>query len=155
MHIRLTQPGWETYTGQVGVIDFVDGLSTDDVSTKDATRLAAVVNCKWEESEKPVSPTELLLHVQNVEAPIIPERERGEDEQVVSEPVEPQATQEPEVPAVQVPKISMDKVEALIAAEGINGLRKLAEPLGIKGRSVADLLAALERVGAIEKAKTE
>ena len=42
MKLRLMNGGFENYTGQMGVVDFVDGLSTGDVLPIDGTRFAAL-----------------------------------------------------------------------------------------------------------------
>lgn len=43
MHIRLTQPGYENFTGLLGAISFTDGLSDYGVSEQQAGGILIVV----------------------------------------------------------------------------------------------------------------
>lgn len=132
MRVKLTQPGWETYTGQMGVIFFEGGMSNDHVSTRDAVRLAACVNCEWEDGSN-LSPTHELLMVQNNAAPVVEARQAGSEEPVAPAPKEeegevriyqavvsgpkPEAPLAPEAP-VEVEVLAPAPVEAPAAEEG-------------------------------------
>lgn len=163
MKIRIVGAGFETYTGQMGVIDFVDGVSTDDVSTRDAQRLAACVPCEWVESTKPVSPSSIVLESGNVEAPVLPEREKGAEVEVLSPGPEALTSElkaftgnledaSPLVQLIMKPSYKLEVLEKIIDGNGIAGLREIAEPLGIKGRSISDILDALKEGGFVEVA---
>ena len=43
MHLKLTQPGYEGFTGAMGAIDFVDGVSVYSVSPQQADGILIVV----------------------------------------------------------------------------------------------------------------
>lgn len=77
MKIKLTQPGWEGYTGQMGVLFFENGTSTADVAPKDAVRMAATMLCEYEDGTS-CSPSQRLLDTTNQEATSV--RETTDDE---------------------------------------------------------------------------
>ena len=43
MHLKLTQPGYENFTGQLGAIDFTDGVSDYGVSPRQAEGVTITV----------------------------------------------------------------------------------------------------------------
>lgn len=43
MRIKLVQSGYETFTGGLGNVDFVDGLSVGSVSKESAAGIAAIL----------------------------------------------------------------------------------------------------------------
>lgn len=55
MKIKLTQPGYENFTGAIANVDFVDGVSSHDISPNEVTGLAATISVAWvDEDESPV-----------------------------------------------------------------------------------------------------
>ena len=57
MRIRLTQPGYENFTGPLGAIEFTDGLSDYAVSPQQAGGILGIV--QGEQVEEPeVAPAE-------------------------------------------------------------------------------------------------
>jgi hypothetical protein len=45
MKIRLTQPGYESFTGLFGSLTFTNGLSDDEVSIETAAGIANLIQC--------------------------------------------------------------------------------------------------------------
>jgi hypothetical protein len=133
MKLRLLDPGMQHYTAQMGAVFFVDGLSTADVSHKDATRIAAVYRCEYEDGTNP-SVSQFLFDQMHREAVSV-----SATVQVAEEAAPAPA------PVIDPTKTVYD--EATLAAiadkEGIQGLRDLAEPMGIKGNSIRGLIDAL------------
>ena len=133
MKLRLTQGGFETYTGQMGVVWFEDGLSTKDVLPIDAIRIAATIGAQWEDGTA-ANVGEMYLN--NMHTPAFV----GMSEQAAEEPAAPVQSS---VPAPGVPSGAAHTVEELakIADEkGIAGLREIAEPLGVKATSIVTLM---------------
>lgn len=157
MKVKLIEQGWETYTGQMGVTFFVDGLSTADVSTRDARRIAAAMRAEWEDGST-LSPSELILENADTPAPVMPVN-------VLSDPViaeelwapepDPSVSDEPAPmdspdPDNQRPQYTEVELAELIDSGGIAALRDIADPLGIKGRSVNDILDDLRAGGYVK-----
>lgn len=130
MKLRLTQAGFENYTGQMGVTFFEDGLSTNEVSTMDATRMAAVMQCEWEGGAT-ASVTQRLLDEANTPAPIFeaaPEAEPLVDLEVQDEAAEPSK------------QWTLEELEAVADDHGIAGLRAIGEEIGVKNVSIKGLI---------------
>lgn len=145
MKLRLTQPGFATYTGQMGVIFFEDGLSTNDVLVQDAVRMAAVMICEWEDGTSP-SVAQSILDNADTPAPTFVSGDDGQHELTAEQLAASgeSQTQEP-VPAGGY---TAEQLAAVADKEGINGLRKIAEPLGIKSNSIVSMIDQILKAGA-------
>jgi hypothetical protein len=134
MKLRLTAPGWETYTGQMGVIFFENGLSVSDVLSIDAVRVAGVIGAEWENGT-PANVSQIYLDNMNTEASSVQETTVAKETEVSTEEV-------PTVDIVQVVAGTYTEEElAKVADEsGITGLRAIATPLGVKGNSIRSLI---------------
>jgi hypothetical protein len=131
MKLRLTQPGWESYSGQMGVIQFKDGMSEGDVLEIDAVRVSAVLLCEWENGATS-SVTRRLVEEANTPAPDL-ETQRAADLAKVT------AAQ----PKKEKPRFTEAELEAIADKKGITGLREAAEPFGIKSNSIRGLIDAM------------
>ncbi|MFM0095671.1 hypothetical protein PQQ87_08660 [Paraburkholderia nemoris] len=136
MKLRLKQPGWESYSGQMGVIQFVDGVSVGDVLEIDAVRVSAVMLCEWEDGTT-ASVAKRLVDEADTPAPSL-ERSKADDLAKVT------AAQ----PKKEKPKFTEAELEKIADEKGINGLRELAEPFGIKSNSIRNLIDAMLKAAA-------
>jgi len=143
MKLRLTQAGFETYTGQMGVVMFKDGLSETDVLPIDAIRISAAIGAEWEDGSA-ANVGEMYLNQMHVPAFV-----GGDDINNMSMPVEgddePPKPQKPEEkpaeePAGDAPKYTYDELSAIADKEGIAGLRKLGDTVGVKGKSIVEII---------------
>lgn len=163
MKVRLTQSGFETYTGQMGVMFFEDGLSTTDVSLNDAIRLSAVMSASWENGES-VSIAQRLIDEADTGAPIMRQigDEAGDvtseasesDESLVEEVAsEDGSTEEEASPATKASEnaYTAEELAAIADKDGINGLREIAEPHGIKNNSIRGLIEAIVKAGIVKE----
>ena len=140
MKLRLKQHGFETYTGQMGVIFFENGVSTTDVDPRDSVRMSAVMQCEWENGDAS-NVAQWLLDNAETAAPIL-ESHTG------TESINPAPTDElptDEQPAaeqpVSAPVYTEEQLAAIADEKGIAGLREIAEPMGIKNNSIRGLIA--------------
>jgi hypothetical protein len=124
MKIKMVQPGYEGFTGNFGGVEFVDGVSIADVAPMVATRIANVVR------------------VENVEGGANPSASQAALDSY-SKPMElrPQDT-----PAPKPQKYTEAELEAIAGKEGIKGLRKISDPLGVKSNGIAELIALILKV---------
>jgi hypothetical protein len=120
MKIRLLQPGWETFTGNFGGVEFADGVSVNDANTREAARLANVVRCELEDGSNP-SASQVALD------------SKGTIMQVGSD----------RAPAPAPVKYSRTALEEIAGAKGIKGLREIGDPMGVKASGIADLIEAI------------
>jgi hypothetical protein len=120
MKIKLVQPGYENMTGFFGCVEFIDGVSVDEVSEIEARRLGSVVAIRTLEGKDP-SAAQMLIDLQ-------------------SEPMA-LATTVPDAPEELVLlDHTPESLAAVADAGGIAGIRAIAGPLGIKGTSIAELI---------------
>ncbi len=128
MKLRLTQKGFDNYTGQMGVVFFENSLSTTDVSVLDATRMSAVMSFEWEDGSA-ANIAQHLLDRAGMTAPVSSPSVSAVETN--SEPTEK-------------PKSYTEADLAAIAdAKGIAGLREISEPLGVKGNSIRGLIDSI------------
>jgi hypothetical protein len=135
MKLRLTQLGFENYTGQMGVIFFKDGLSTADVLVVDATRMAAVMGCEWENGS-PANVGQIYLDNMNTPAPLSGAAVERKDE-VKNSAIEPSASVAFGVTYTE------EQLAAIADEKGIAGLREISDLIGIKGNSIRGLIDAI------------
>lgn len=120
MKIRIIEKGWAGYTGDLGAFAFVDSVSVQDIGQADAAYLAGIVSIENIETGKSPSVTQLMV-----------------DSIDRSVPVEKRS--EATAPAIG-PKHTKDELEAIADSLGIKGIREIAEPLGLKGNSISELI---------------
>lgn len=155
--IRLTQEGFENYTGQMGILFFEDGLSTHPVPFKDANRMSAVMVCEFEDGTS-CNPAQRLLDTANQS------HDQGRettDQPPAEEPVVIAPVEEPVVitltpavdenaPARPTVVYSRDELADIADKKGIAGLREIATPLGIKSNSITGLIEELVKATAAQ-----
>lgn len=125
----------ERYTAQLGAVFFENGVSTADVSHKDATRIAAVYACAYEDGTNP-SVSQFLLD--QMHAPAVSTSATT----VVTEPTAP--APETVAPVTPAAKVWNEAELAAIADEkGIGGLREIADTMNIKNNSIRGLIDAI------------
>lgn len=140
MKLRLTQKHYENYTGQMGITNFVDGLSTEDVLPNVGGRMAAVMNCEWENGA-PANVGQIYLENLHTEAPIASEAMAAD---VAA--FDAQAADAAQTKAL-LPQYTAEQLGLIADANGIAGLRAIAEPFGIKSNSIGGLIEAIVKVG--------
>lgn len=156
MIIKIVEPGYENFTGEMGVMMFKDAVSVDHVSRADATLLAASIRVIDFETGKHIPDAgedvnDRHIHVAPVTFPTLAEIRAAE-----------RAAQDGSAPAQPV-KVVTEKPKKIYSAEelakiadtsGIGGLRELADPMGIKGTSIGkiinDILRAQGNAGTAE-----
>lgn len=127
MKLKLTAVGYENFTGLFGTVEYVDGLSVNDVMPQTAKRVACVISVEWEDGTK-VGVADALIANQNMPAP---------NETATVVPVEV------EKPVITTVAWTEEELGAVADEQGIAGLREIAEPHGIKGNSIANLIKGI------------
>jgi hypothetical protein len=153
MKLRLTQKGFEQYTGLFGIVEFKDGVSVDHVNHVERNLLRALVACEefddtqapaeeqraqGDESEQPTDASQEQGANQAGEgegsggnAPDTPAETQGGSEQAGTDAGEGEG---------KAPVYTREQLEKVADAEGIAGLRKIAEQYGVKANSIAKLI---------------
>lgn len=140
-YLRMTAPGWETFTGDMAGIAFEDGVSTDHVPRAMIDRIAALIavvlvdeNGKGNQAAGPAA--RLLTR-----------------EEVESEPVSALQTQSLAEKAKELRKVAAEtetnpagkiytpeELTQIADKEGIKGLRKIADPWGVHDRKIKNMI---------------
>jgi hypothetical protein len=148
MKLRLTAPGWESYTGQMGVIFFEDGLSVSDVLPVDAVRVAGVIGAEWEDGSA-ANVSQMYLDNMHTEA-------KTDAEQRVVDTADAPKTADPDAAKEKAELLGVTYTEEQLAEiadkQGISGLRDIAGPLGIKSNSISGLIEAIIKAAGAPKA---
>ena len=136
MKLRLTQAGFQNFTGQMGVVWFENGLSTTDVLPIDGVRISAAIGATWEDGTTP-NKAEMYLSVKD--SPSFVGTPRS-----VEEPATASSGDVNEAPAAASGVVYTEEALAKIADEkGIAGLRDIGDTLGVKGTSIVGLIAGI------------
>jgi len=122
MKIRITQPGWAGYTGDLGQYAFVDGVSVEDIGKGDAAHLAGIVSVENIEDGSNPSHSQRLVDANTKSAKV----------ETVIQGSEP----------VKLPDefYTKSQLEGVADISGIQGIRKISDPVGLKGTSISDLI---------------
>lgn len=143
MKLRLTQPGFENYNGQMGVNYFEAGLSLGDVMNIDAVRISAAMVCEWEDGSSP-SIAQSILDNANTPAPVLVSGADGQHDKDAVTQLSAASIQS-DVPKTS--QYSFEQLSTIADAQGIKGLRAIAEPLGIRSNSIKELIDAILNAG--------
>lgn len=143
MKLRLTQAGFENYTGQMGVVQFKDGLSESDVLPIDAIRIAAAIGAEWEDGSA-ANVGDMYLNNMHTPAYV------GMAEKPVEEVVVEAKTEQTETTAKPAAAFTQEELAQIADEKGIAGLREVADPLGVKGTSIVGLMEAIMKAQGIK-----
>ena len=138
MKLRITQGGWAGYTGNFGNIDFVDGLSVRDVTQIEVDRVSGLISVQSEAGEE-VGPAHRLVGGATIAATVLEGLPVASDADLKAEEAKQEA-----VKAAEIVFYTAEELEAIAHDKGIHGLRKIAKPLGVKGRSINELVAEIQ-----------
>lgn len=150
MKLKITQRGFENYSGQMGMILFKDGISVNDVPEHEALRLSALFGCTWDTDEQVVitrNPAEMSAPVGRethlVETDGTLEEVAGNDGADRPTFIEPDFT---DAPIKITKRYSLDELEEIADRDGIKGIRAVAGKYGIRGSSINGLIDEILRI---------
>lgn len=146
MKVKLTQAGWEDLNGWFGAFEFVDGVSVKDLNPAECNRLRACVGCDIIERDEGYVPMNAdYSEIKSAEAPV------GNTIQPVDpEELEKKLEKDKQslmsrianaIKSKEVEKVwTAEELEAIADDEGIAGLRRIADPMGVKGKAIQQLI---------------
>ncbi len=139
MKLRLTGKGFTNFTGQMGVNNFTDGLSDNEVHPAEALRIANVMGAEWEDGS---SANTAQLYQESLHIEVDTSRH--------SIDVVPATQTENEAEATVVLPVAFtrNELELIADTDGIAGLREIGNKLGIKSNSIVGMIdAIMEKTG--------
>lgn len=151
MRLRILDTGFANMTGLLGTIEFVDGVSVEEVSSAEAARLGTILSIEVVGTGANPSTTQLMVDTHNKNLSELGLTQPGLLEPQPEAPVKELAPESPSVSAEGEqpgkPVLSWDfteeQLDALVKKEGIAGLRAFSEQYGINGQSIAKIVKGL------------
>lgn len=141
--IRINESGWHKFSGNMGGIEFIDGVSVEDVSRNEMQRISAAVRIQEVISQDESG------DVDGKQLGVTADLSRGmgtsaivkQKETIVEDAVE-EELEVAEVVAVDEDgeEYTREVLELIADKEGIIGLRKIAEKFGVKGNSIVRII---------------
>jgi hypothetical protein len=159
--IKITQPGWEGFTGEFGMVVFADGVSEDLVSPRQFNVIAATIAVEEvDEAGEHVGLPGIQDNMKGaavIGAPVLTELPRATDEDAKAEAKRDAAQAKAPAPVDPLAVVYHTKadLEAVAEKKGIHGLREIAEPHGVKGRSINELVKEILKAEAKLKAQAD
>lgn len=137
--LKITQSGWEGFTGWLGPVWFDNGISREPTTPQIANQLSGIVQMvevAADGSTKAAGVAQAMVEGKGlayVETPLI---------QVTSEELEAESRLAAE--KAQKPPVdefnTVEQLEAIAEEKGINGLREIGAIWGVKERSIPKLI---------------
>ncbi len=159
MICRLAAPGWVNFTGNLGHgAAFKDGVSVEPLTPRQIARIGSSTVLVNNETGEQVGPSVMHWRAQPAEMSVAPQLQTATDEQVSAEAererliaeeekrkadeakalAEAQAKAQAAIEAQVI--YTRQELEAIGSNDGIQGLRDIAQPLGVKARAIGDLV---------------
>lgn len=129
--LRITEAGWGGYTGPLGGVPFTNGLSDELVDAQTAFRLGSILRVELCDDGVQAGAAGELLRLHNTAMEVKAEL-----------PLQMDAAPTPES-TTKTPAYTREHLEKIADKDGIAGLRKIADPKGIKGRGIAELISEI------------
>lgn len=132
MKVRLTQSGWENYTGLIRDVEFEDGVSTRALLAHEIDLFAALFEVRGIEGDETDIVVGHAARVANnslVRADVAEPLARATEEELNPTPA----------PAFHTEAELLDIADR----QGIKGLREIAKPLDVRGRAIPELISEI------------
>lgn len=146
--VRLIEPGFEKLTGLFGQYEFKDGVSVAELTDREAAVICGILRAETTEGVN-VSASAKMLNEGNIPAVSVPEMKRGNSDEPEAA-VESDEVESDEVETEEVIEASdddkdytFDELAAIADSKGIDGIRNIAKPRGVKGRSINELIEGI------------
>jgi hypothetical protein len=142
-HLKITQTGWEGFTGDLGFVEFKDGVSVEPLTDRQAAQISAAVLCvtvdeKGNEEGQHGIATDMIGGV-TLSVDPVEELRRAKPGDLIAE--RRKAVVDSEKPPTKI--YEREELEAIAEDKGINGLREIGSSWGARERSIAALIDAI------------
>jgi hypothetical protein len=135
--VKIVEKGWETFSDNIGGVDFVDGVSVREITEYEIARIAGSIQVVNLETGKQLNDAATLSD--NIGTVLEPRP----DASVITQKQFDQlnANDAPTKPEIVGAKVyTNDELLKIADEKGIQGLRDIAAPLGVKGRAIPELI---------------
>lgn len=136
MKLKITEQGWENFSGNLGITVFENGVSLYDVPQTEINVISGNIRVVNFENDENVGVLELNADLQNKPCS---SHNLQTWEEILNEQASPSAKP---VKAVQTAadKYTQEELEAIADKSGIAGLREVCDKIGVKGTSIVGLI---------------
>ncbi|MBX4911359.1 hypothetical protein HJA82_29035 [Rhizobium bangladeshense] len=143
-YLKIVSKGWQGYSGQLNIITFKDGISTEPVPPRIADRIAAcvqVVQCDAKGKEGKVAVNVGVQHRLVSEAAA-----RAAILQALPTQSEADKSMEAKLDAARAltapieTLFTRDELEKVVDEKGLKGLREIGDKWKVKGRAIPELI---------------
>lgn len=134
MKIKITQKGNETYTGNLGGVEFVDGESVDVVSRFIALRLGSIMSIEEVGTGKNPGAAQQILDAGSIpmDAGMAPAIMVPQD-----------TTRGIHQKSEKFERFTREQLDEIASVSGLPGLREIAAPAGISAKNINALIQAI------------
>jgi len=152
VRVRIVQKGWETFTGNFGQIDFLNGVSVSATTEVAADRITTQILCVDAETGEPLGPGARAVGTKTIKAPVLVPSEIStktpEDEH--RDRLKAEETRKIETAKAGRQIYTQTELEDVVDKNGIAGLREIGQQYGVKGRAIPELMASILAAQAAE-----
>lgn len=134
--VRVIEAGWEGYTGFIGTALFEGGVSVDPVSFREQQILGGILRVEsMDEGEEgaQLGPSAELVRSRDIDA----------DHERVAAAAQGVPVGEHGEVRLAVERYTREELEEIADRRGIAGLRDIAAPYRVKGRSITELITEI------------
>ncbi|MBO6507502.1 MAG: hypothetical protein JJ979_03285 [Roseibium sp.] len=144
-YLKITAKGFAKYSGFLGPVEFKDGVSVEPVPALIATRIGGTMQvAEVDENGKEITqagPAAAIVGGATIQAEVRKPLERVSEEEIEKERKAAAKKAEEAERLKQVVKFYSEEELAVVAdKEGLKGLRAIAEPYGVRGRAINELI---------------
>lgn len=152
MKVRIAISGWETYTGLLGGVPFVNGVSERDLTALELGKVGATIAVLDVETGEQVGPSTIVNG--HIQAPTVRySRDEGEQE-TKSIPVA-EVIEEEVVDISDVHFYTKEELEEVANKGGIKAIRDIATGYDVRGVQIIQLINGILQAQTNLKAQTE
>ena len=127
---KIDVPGWEMFSGMLGMVPFKNGISERELTLIEMQRIGASIRLVKVDSDEQVGASVLMAQSRNISAEV-----KAPSETLADAPVK----------EVEL-KYSKDALEVIASEGGIKAVREIAKEYGVKGveinKMIDDIVAA-------------
>ena len=143
--LRITQAGWEGYTGLFGIHEFKDGVSVETLSRNQKDHLSGLVHCVEVDEDGKASKTQAgaaqrLIGGSTIRAEAASPLKLASVEEIAAE-IAADRLRKGQAPVKTF--YTVEELQAIASKLGINGLRDVAKPWGVKDRQIDRLINSI------------
>ncbi len=131
--VRIVEPGWESFNGHFGTVEFVNGLSVQPVAWQEQQRLAGLVRMDTAEDDEEGQLGPAIELTRGRDLSTDDARVQGANRGVL---INGQTR-------LAIETYDRDELERIADAKGIVGLRDIAKAWDVTGRSISELITKI------------